>query len=205
MEKVPAIFIRKVLYLNVITILILLFQPETSSAQANSVLGLVHDSTHDPLSGVEVFEIRHKDKINDTTNADGLYCIKIPKSCPNYQLQYQKKGYIDHSDPDPIPNNVDPKKRTTITLLSPTDLAGYSEQELKEVIGAQVASFCFAKQSKLPTVLLGSKANFKLISDNLYLNKVINWHSKQVIRSELKEYICQADYELRKLGPYKHE
>ncbi len=202
MAKVPAMSIRKILYLNIIGILFL-FHPETSSAQANSVLGLVHDSTHNPLSNVGVFEIRHKDKINDTTNTNGLYCVKIPKSSPNYQLRYHKEGYLDHVDAGPIANNVDPKKRATIILLSPKDLATYSGPKLKQLLGTQVATFNFAKQWKLPTVLYASKANFKLMSDNIHLNKRINWNTKRRIRSELQEYIRQADYELLKWKRYE--
>ena len=193
MAKVPAMSIRKILYLNIIGILFL-FHPETGSAQANSVLGLVHDSTHNPLSNVGVFEIRHKDKINDTTNTDGLYCVKIPRSCPNYQLKYHKEGYLDHVDAEPIPNNADPKKRAIIILISPKDLATYSGPKLKELIGAQVATFNFARQAKLPGVLCASKANFELISKNI--NPNMNWATRQMIRKELGGYIMQADYEL---------
>ena len=200
MEKIPSIFIRKILCLNILSIF-LLFQPETSSAQSNSILGLVYDSRHTPIKDVEVYEIRHKDKIIDTTNSDGLYCVKIPKSCPNYQLQYQKEGFIDFVDAEPIPNNTDPQKRAIIMLLGPNDIASSSKPELQKVIGNQIAIFNFARQSKLYGVLCASKTNFELISNNIGGNPNIDYATKWTMKSELNKYIDEAKCELPK---YKH-
>lgn len=186
----------KILYLTCIVLVgVFAFQPSRSSAQTNSVVGIVQDQQERALEDVEVFEIRHKDTVNDITNHNGLYCVKIPKSSPNYQLQFHKKDYMDLVDKEPIPNNVDPKKRDTIKLLAPSDLQTFNEPQLRKLIGVQLSTFKFGRAEKLPAVMKATGSNFQLIFDNI--NAEIK--NKAEIRREIETYIREVSYELKKL------
>lgn len=183
---------RKILCLNVFVCFLLV--PRIVSGQTNAVTGVVHDSQGRPLGGVDVFEVRHKNEIADITrHEDGLYCLKIAKSIPTYQLQYHKDNYIDHVDLKPIPNNVDPRKREIVVLLGKKDVEDAKESLLRRIVKAQVIVWHSAREQRKSIIILeASKSNLEFIDNNINPNLT----KSEEIRKEIKNYIAQINKDI---------
>lgn len=124
---------RKILCLTSGLFVFVLLTVSDCLAQDRAIIGIVKNSIKKPLKEVEVSELRHRKQINDLTNGEGLYCVKIPDKIKGFQLSYRLEGYLIHVDLEPVYNSSDPIKRKEIILISISDIQNMSAQKIKKL------------------------------------------------------------------------
>lgn len=136
----------------------------TYGKEGNRALGVVYrGDLNSPFGKGEVnISILRREKIEGSTNDDGIYYIIIPKDIDKYQLIYRAKGYWSQISETPIANDHDPEEVAKINLRK-MDAVNDSENTGKLVSLLKTEETIFSKTRSL-SIRNDIKDNLELLS-----------------------------------------
>lgn len=119
-----------------------------------------------PLGGVQVNVAQDSKIVDQTRSEDGVYTLKVPLNVKQFDLLYQKAGYLDSHDFN-ITNSQDQQKRPVARMTPKSSIGALPHEKLQTLVDTSIAAMRRGRTADIPPLQRSGRSNLETLQENI--------------------------------------
>jgi len=119
-----------------------------------------------PLGGVQVSVAQDPKVVDQTRQEDGVFTLKVPSTVKQFDLLYQKVGYLDSHDFN-ITNSKDQQKRPVARMTPNNSIEGLPPEKLQILVDTSITAMRRGRTAGIPPLQRSGKSNLETLQENI--------------------------------------
>ena len=138
------------------------------AADGNAVGGSAYADTSGggPLGDVQVTVAQDSSIRDQTRSEDGVFTLKVRSTLKQFDLIYQKAGYLDTHDFD-IQNDKEQQKRAVARMTPTSRIGTLPGDKLSSLVDASIAALRRGKKLSVSALQESGKRNLETLQENI--------------------------------------